>query len=353
MSASIQTDKNDKPAKEWRWLAFDTSTDVLSLAVARGQQVWTQTLPGGAQASSGLIPAVLAMLAEADMPLASLDAIVFGRGPGSFTGLRTACAVAQGLAFGADIPVLPVDTLLAVAEEARFVQGQSARLGRNGQGQGQATDQDPLTVLALLDARMDEVYSATYRWQAVADQELRQGAGQPVGQQDKQVMGALPGQESFEPQGHWQTVVALQVGAPERVQLPDQLPVKLPDQATEQGQGQKDSAVLLAGNAFASYGDRLPAGPRCQALPTATALLRLAPALWAQGLAVPADQAMPLYIRDKVANTTAEREAMKAQAAHVQAASAQAAHAQAASAQAEAKAAAVAAVALPSPAVKS
>ena len=139
---------------ERRWLAFDTSTDVLSLAVARGEQVWTQTLPGGAQASSGLIPAVLALLAEADMSLASLDAIVFGRGPGSFTGLRTACAVAQGLAFGADVPVLPVDTLLAVAEEARWAQVQTGALLPDAE----------LTVLALLDARMDEVYSAACHW---------------------------------------------------------------------------------------------------------------------------------------------------------------------------------------------
>jgi tRNA threonylcarbamoyladenosine biosynthesis protein TsaB len=65
--------------------------------------------------------------------------------------------------------------------------------------------------------------------------------------------------------------------------------------------------VLLAGNAFEAYGDRLPAGERVQALPTADALLRLAPALFAAGQAVPADQAMPLYIRDKVALTTAER----------------------------------------------
>jgi tRNA threonylcarbamoyladenosine biosynthesis protein TsaB len=78
--------------------------------------------------------------------------------------------------------------------------------------------------------------------------------------------------------------------------------------------------VLLAGNAFAAYGERLPAGEPCLALPTAAALLRLAPALWAQGLAVSADQAMPLYIRDKVANTTAEREALKAQAALAKAA---------------------------------
>jgi tRNA threonylcarbamoyladenosine biosynthesis protein TsaB len=242
---------------ELRWLAFDTSTDVLSLAVARGDRVWTQTLPGGAQSSSGLIPAVLSMLAEADMPLASLNAIVFGRGPGSFTGLRTACAVAQGLAFGADVPVLPVDTLLAVAEEARWQRVQ-----------GGAANAD-VSVLAMLDARMDEVYSAAYQWSSTSQS--------------------------------WQGVSALQVSAPENVQ---------------------SSASVLAGNVFEAYGPRLNMpGERCVALPTAAALLRLAPALWAQGLAVPAEQAMPLYIRDKVANTTAEREAMKAQAAAAKAAS--------------------------------
>ena len=247
---------------EMRWLAFDTSTDVLSLAVARGDRVWTQTLPGGAQASSGLIPAVLALLAEADMPLTTLTAIAFGRGPGSFTGLRTACAVAQGLALGADLPVLPIDTLWAVAEEARALQVAS----------GQHKASDPLTVLALLDARMDEVYSAAYRWQP----ETAASAGA---------------------HGVWQAVLPWQVGAPEQVAWPHPTP------------------VLWAGNAFAAYGERLPPGERCEALPTAAALLRLAPVLWAQGLAVPADQAMPLYIRDKVANTTAEREVLKAQAA--------------------------------------
>lgn len=249
------------PPHPARWLAFDTSTDVLSLGVAHGDQVWTQTLPGGAQSSSGLIPAVLAMLAEADLPLTSLDAIVFGRGPGSFTGLRTACAVAQGLALGADVPVLPVDTLLAVAEEARFEQSRAGLLSPNAD----------LTVLAMLDARMDEVYSAVYGWQAA-----RHGEGQE--------------------HGHWQNLSALQVSAPERLQSPD------------------TGTVLQAGNVFAAYGERLPQGLRCQAMPTAAALLRLAPALWAQGHAVPAEQAMPLYIRDKVAQTTLEREALKAQA---------------------------------------
>ena len=254
--------------KKRRWLAFDTSTDVLSLGVARGDQVWTQTLPGGAQASGNLIPAVLAMLAEAGMPLASLDAIVFGRGPGSFTGLRTACAVAQGLAFGVDVPVLPVDTLMAVAEEARWARLQAGFNDAESPSPGEITE---LTVLALLDARMDEVYSAAYTWQRLPQQH----------------------------QGHWREASPLQVSAPEKVQVPPMGP-----------------ALCLAGNAFAAYGERLPLAfahaPRCEALPTASALLRLAPDLWAQGLAVPAEQAMPLYIRDKVANTTAEREALKA-----------------------------------------
>ena len=223
-----------------RWLAFDTSTDTLSIGVAVNGRTHLRTLPGGAQASDSLIPTALEMLAQAGMALPQLEAIVFGRGPGSFTGLRTACAVAQGLAFGANIPVLPVDTLLAVAEEARLQTGAS---------------EQPLTVLALLDARMDEVYSAAYDWD-----------GQ-----------------------HWTLRQPLQVSAPEAVALP------------------AAPRVLQAGNAFAAYGERLPAGERVQALPTAAALLRLAPGLQAAGQAVPAEQAMPLYIRDKVAQTTAER----------------------------------------------
>jgi tRNA threonylcarbamoyladenosine biosynthesis protein TsaB len=178
--------------------------------------------------------------------------------------------VAQGLAFGADVPVVPVDTLLAMAEEARWLRLQA------GAGQSSSESQaglGGLTVLALLDARMDEVYSAAYTWQQVPEQH----------------------------QGQWREASPLQVSAPEKVQVPPM-----------------DPALCLAGNAFAVYGERLPAAlahaPRCEALPTASALLRLAPALWAQGLAVPAEQAMPLYIRDKVANTTAEREALKASA---------------------------------------
>jgi len=241
-----------------QFLAFDTSTDVLSVAVSRGEQTWVHEGEGGAQASAHLIPVAMDLLAQAGLQLSELTAIVFGRGPGSFTGLRTACAVAQGLAYGAHVPVLPVDTLLAVAEQARF------------DFQGLAQDQ-PLHVLALLDARMDEVYSAAYAWQ-----------GADLG---------------------WHVLQDLRVSKPEAVEALHTL----------EGQA---GACLCAGNAFAHYAERLqrlPAlMPRAQAMPTAQALLRLAPGLWQAGLAVPADQAMPLYVRDKVAHTTAERTAIKA-----------------------------------------
>lgn len=229
-------------------LAFDTSTDTLSIAVQQGDAVVQHTGPGGAQASATLIPEVRRLLALAGLSFDTLDAIVFGRGPGSFTGLRTACAVAQGLAFGArggqGVPVLPVDTLLAVAEEARHQTGCTQ-------------------VVAVLDARMDEVYHARCEWR-----------------------GTDHG---------WQTDADFGLDAPETVVPP--------------------AGWTVAGNARAPYGDRLaPAAPHVVALPTATALLRLAPALLAAGGGMPASDALPRYIRDKVAQTTAERAALRAQA---------------------------------------
>jgi tRNA threonylcarbamoyladenosine biosynthesis protein TsaB len=234
-------------------LAFDTSTDTMSIAVRRGAgaRVWHRSGAGGAQASTHLIPAIQQLMAEAALRFEQLDAIAFGRGPGSFTGLRTACSVAQGLAFGAGVPVLPVDSLLAVAEEARFQQKAAG---------------NHLQVLALLDARMDEVYAGHYEFA----------------------------------RGQWLQHGGYSLVRPENLKGVMSLP---PD-------------FLMAGNAFAVYADRLPSPvlPPLQALPTATAMLRLAPQLLAAGQAVPADQALPTYIRDKVAKTTQERLAEKAAA---------------------------------------
>jgi tRNA threonylcarbamoyladenosine biosynthesis protein TsaB len=223
-------------------LAFDTSTETLSIAVSAGEgaPVLEHTGPGGAQASAALIPAITDLLARAGLALRDLDGIAFGRGPGSFTGLRTAAAVAQGLGFGAGVPVLPIDTLLAVADEARAQTGADR-------------------VVALLDARMDEVYFAGYEWA----------------------------------QGCWLTRQAPALGRPEDVALP--------------------AGWTLAGNVLQLHAGRLPAAAaQVTALPTARALLRLAPQALADGGDHAAVHALPLYIRDKVAQTTQERAAERA-----------------------------------------
>jgi tRNA threonylcarbamoyladenosine biosynthesis protein TsaB len=221
-------------------LAFDTSTETMFIAVTDGTHTWQYTAEGGAKTSAALIPAIMALLKEANLALQQLDAIVFGQGPGSFTGLRTACSVAQGLAFGAgNIVVLPINTLLAVAEEARFSRGDTV---------------DATQIQAVLDARMGEVYAASYVYK----------------------------------NGLWDANSAIQLCKPDDLRI--------------------ESGFRLAGNCLVGG---LDDALRIQSLPTATAMLRLAPAMLTAGLGVAADQALPLYVRDKVAQTTAERAALK------------------------------------------
>ncbi|MES2979121.1 MAG: tRNA (adenosine(37)-N6)-threonylcarbamoyltransferase complex dimerization subunit type 1 TsaB [Pseudomonadota bacterium] len=236
------------------FLAFDTSTDQMSVGVVRatpeGRRTWLREGPGGARSSATLIPVILEVLAEAGLTLASLDAIAFGRGPGSFTGLRTACAVAQGLALGAGVCVLPVDTLQILAEQGRFLHEQA---GERAEGK---------LFTALLDARMDEMYV-----------------------QDFRITGGTP--------------VAL---TPCRLVRPEAW-TPAPDS-------------IVAGNVFEVYAARLALPTigcvQLQALPGAAALLSLAPGLFAAGQSVDALHAQPLYVRDKVAFTTAERAEAKA-----------------------------------------
>ncbi len=225
-------------------LALDTSTDTMSIAVQRGDAVYEHTGAGGAQASSTLIPAIEALMQQAGLQFAQLDAIVFGRGPGSFTGLRTACSVVQGLAFGANVKVLPVDTLLALAQEARLQGAQQTH------------------ILAALDARMGEVYVDYYEFNST----------------------------------------------PRNIYAGDLL--KKPQNLLE---NLDSTPTLLAGNIRPTLDAQLTtealALPHLHCLPTARALLQLAPNLIAAGGLVDAEYALPLYIRDKVALTTAERQA--------------------------------------------
>lgn len=141
-------------------ISIETSTELASVALLhQGQRVSRESL--GAQTHSATVPGMLqSILKEAGIRLSDCDAIAFGAGPGSFTGVRTACGLAQGLAFGANLPVVPVVTLLAMAERARAA--------------------GSTNVLSVLDARMGEVYWAQYqfddRWHTVTAPVLSQAS---------------------------------------------------------------------------------------------------------------------------------------------------------------------------------
>lgn len=221
-----------------RLLAFETATRRLSVALWRDGELIERTADCANGGSERLLPWVHELLAEAGLTLAQLDGIAFGAGPGGFTGLRLACGVAQGLAYGLDLPLLPVSTLEALALAA---------------GDGE--------VWTCLDARMNEVYSAAY---AVAGDGVR-----PI-----------------------MTPVC-------------QPPAVAPAPTFAGGWG--------VGDGFASYGAVLLArkpdlqGVRGDVFPSAAAVARLAAPALARGEGVGAALAQPIYVRDKVALTTAER----------------------------------------------
>ena len=220
-------------------LALDSSTDTMALALVTPGQTKVFEAAGGAQASARMLPEVRALLAGAGVALADVDAIAFGAGPGAFTGLRTACAVAQGLAFGLDLPVLAIDSLMLVAEDAR--------------AQGAGDD-----VWVAMDARSGEIYAAHYRW-----------AGEG-----------------------WQLLAVPALYRPEVL-------------ATHWG-----TPAAAAGTALTEYAAALGPLPRTwpRARSRAAALGALATAAWRRGEGRDAAEALPVYVRDKVALTTAERE---------------------------------------------
>ena len=127
-------------------LALDTSTEACSVALQYGSELLTLDEVCPQQHSKRVLPMVQQLLSQAGLSLNQLDGIVFGRGPGSFTGVRIGVGVTQGLAFGADIPVYGVSTLAAMAQAAQRLHG--------------ATQ-----VIAAIDARMAEVYIGSFAWQ--------------------------------------------------------------------------------------------------------------------------------------------------------------------------------------------
>lgn len=217
-------------------LSIETSSEIASAALLINQKMMQRQTTGVVNHSQSILPMVQSLLQEAELSLTECDAIAFGSGPGSFTGVRTACGVVQGLAFGADLPVIPVVTLLALAQASR---------GKN--------------VLAALDARMGEVYWAQYRFNAE--------------------------------QERWEVVIEPALCAPAFVAP------KIVD------------GLCLVGNGFAAYADQFTFSVESaqSAVPEASAIARLAQIEFKAGRIYPAEQAQPLYLRNKIALTIEER----------------------------------------------
>jgi len=214
-------------------LALDTSTEYCSVALLRGEELTHRETHAVQRHSELILPMIGELLAASGVDLTQLDGIAFGAGPGSFTGLRIACGVAQGLAFGAGLPVVPVGTLVALAQEAGAPK-----------------------VIACLDARMGEIYHAAYR---------RDG-------------------------GHWTEI------APPAVGPVQSAPVLEGDGWFGCGSG----FAVYAGALAKRYGGQLEA-VAAALHPHARSIARLAAPILAGSGGLSAEQAAPVYVRDKVA----------------------------------------------------
>jgi len=216
-------------------LALDTSTDACSVALNLDGEIIEDFRVIPRLHTQQLLPMVQDLMAKAGIRISELDALAFGRGPGSFAGIRIATGATQGLAYAAELPVLPVSTLEAMALAAH----------RKEQA-------DMIT--AALDARMDEIYVAAYDCKS----------GMP------------------------EIVLTEQVCAPQDLELQ-------PDNYFAVGSGwrylddmseQVRSSVTLAEDTY---------------YPSAQDMLILAERDFKQGKAVPAEQAIPVYLRDEIA----------------------------------------------------
>ncbi|MBA2409722.1 MAG: tRNA (adenosine(37)-N6)-threonylcarbamoyltransferase complex dimerization subunit type 1 TsaB [Gammaproteobacteria bacterium] len=223
-------------------LAVETATEGCSAALAIDGEIVTRFEIAPRRHAELILPMCESLLVQAEIKLSQLDAIAFGRGPGSFTGVRIAAGIAQGLAFGLDLPVVPVSTLAALAQEIMTEVGKK-------------------NVLAALDARMGEIYWGCYRRD-------EQGSAQLIGAEHVSKAGDV--------------AVA-------------------------------DHTWYGAGSGWSAYGDTLTQrlasslerydGDR---LPRAVYIAKLAKIAFTQGLAVAAEQAQPVYLRNNVAKKSHE-----------------------------------------------
>jgi tRNA threonylcarbamoyladenosine biosynthesis protein TsaB len=224
-------------------LAIETSTEACSVALVHGQDIIARSELAPRRHAELVLPMADQLLAEAGLSRMALDAIAVTRGPGAFTGVRLGISLAQGMALALDLPVLTISSLAALALEA---EGDEA-----------------LPILAVIDARMGEIYAASYR---------RDEQGGLVALDQERVLNA----------GQWQRP--------------------------------QDGPWRVVGSGWATYGtvlgERLGAPPAWsdgQRYPQARHVATLALKAYRAGQALPPEQALPVYLRDKVALTLVEQ----------------------------------------------
>jgi tRNA threonylcarbamoyladenosine biosynthesis protein TsaB len=231
-------------------LAIDTSSSWCSVALSFSDTTLQRHENVGPKASHFLLPWIQELLKEAHFDWHDLDALAVGIGPGAFTGVRLAVAVAQGLAYGADLPVLPVTSLDAMAAQALLLPSFVAK--------------KPKQMLVALDARMGEVYWASYDCTAASVDALAKRLN------------------------------PISLCKPEAVDL--------------------RGADFLVGNAAKVYSDQMPLHLEAdqidsELMPSALGVMLCAKSMAQRGEFVSVDQLEPLYVRNKVAFTTLERAA--------------------------------------------
>ena len=223
-------------------LALDTATEACSVALLTGDRLVERSEVMPRRHAEHVLPMAEAVLAEAGLSRSQVDGIAVGRGPGAFTGVRLGVSVAQGLAAALDRPVVTVSSLAALAMEA---------------------PRDDATVLAVIDARMGEVYAGAFRHEA-------DGLVRPINEEC--------------------------VCAPDVLTVPDA------------------SVWSVVGTGWGVYADvigtRLASRPRwaeAQRYPQARHVARLAAPAFAAGRTLAPEEALPVYLRNKVAQTLRER----------------------------------------------
>ncbi|WP_430391187.1 tRNA (adenosine(37)-N6)-threonylcarbamoyltransferase complex dimerization subunit type 1 TsaB [Dyella sp. 20L07] len=223
-------------------LAIETATEACSVALIHGDEVIARSEIAPRRHAELVLPMADALLAEAGLARHALNAIAVGRGPGAFTGVRLGISLAQGMALALDVPVITISSLAALALEA---------------------PEDEAAILAIIDARMGEVYAASYR---------RGDNGELIALDDERV--CTPESLTLPEASHWHVV----------------------------------------GSGWATYGDVLRSRLSGELLssngacfPQARHVAELAAIEFAAGRLLAPEHALPVYLRDKVALTLVEQ----------------------------------------------